>query len=38
MRGWNKVVVPLDVSLLSLRRVESVVAREASAILPTRQL
>lgn len=35
MRGWNEVVVPLDVSLMSLRRVESDAAREASAVLST---
>lgn len=35
MRGWNEVVVPLDVSLMSLRRVQSVAAREASAVLST---
>lgn len=35
MRGWNEVVVPLDVSLMSLRRVVSVAACDASAVLST---
>lgn len=35
VRGWNEVVAPLDVSLMSLRRVESDAAREASAVLST---
>lgn len=35
VQGWNEVVIPLDVSLMSLRRVESVAARKASAVFLT---